>query len=66
MKPSPKSPSDTPTRRAVIVAGLGAPVAAATLAVRGAEAEAPTVDAHGSPLIQDTPHTRAHLDSARF
>ena len=47
------------------LAGTSAPLAAAALAVGSTTATAQPVDL-SSDKIQDTEHTRAYLDSARF
>jgi hypothetical protein len=47
------------------LAGTTAPIAAVTLATGTTAAEAQPVDLE-SDQIQDTAHTRAYLDSARF
>ena len=59
--------SEKPNRRAVLLAGLGAPAAAGVALTGGGEpAEAREVDDGGSPLLRETEHTRAYLASARF
>lgn len=47
------------------LAGTAAPAAAAAAVLSGTEAEAAT-EPTGETRIQDTAHTRAYLDSARF
>ena len=47
------------------MAGSAAPVAAVAVATAGGAAEAAPVDPT-SEKMQDTAHTRAYLDSARF
>lgn len=47
------------------LAGTAAPAAAAAAALSGTEAEA-AEEPTGETRIQDTAHTRAYLDSARF
>jgi hypothetical protein len=47
------------------LAGTAAPVAAVAVAASGTAAEANPVDPT-SNTMQDTAHTRAYLDSARF
>jgi hypothetical protein len=47
------------------LAGTTAPVAAVALATGTTEAEARPADL-SSDVMQDTAHTRAYLDSARF
>lgn len=47
------------------LAGAGAPLAAATVVAGGAVAEAAEPDP-SSDRMQDTAHTRAYFDSARF
>ncbi|QBF32396.1 ubiquinol-cytochrome c reductase iron-sulfur subunit N-terminal domain-containing protein [Thalassococcus sp. S3] len=46
------------------LAGTAAPAAVAAAALSGTEAEA--AEPTGETRIQDTAHTRAYLDSARF
>ena len=60
--------SDTkgPTRRAMLLAGLGAPAAAAMAATGGEPAEAATTDDRGNALMRETEHTRAYFATARF
>ncbi|GFE63019.1 twin-arginine translocation pathway signal protein [Litoreibacter roseus] len=47
------------------LAGTAAPAAAVAVAAGGTTAEAQPVDL-ASETMQDTAHTRAYLDSARF
>jgi hypothetical protein len=47
------------------LAGTAAPAAAVAVAASGSSAEAQPVDLQ-SDKMQDTAHTRAYLDSARF
>lgn len=47
------------------MAAVSAPAALAAVAVSGTEAEA-TVEGQTPSGLQDTPHTRAYLASARF
>ena len=47
------------------LAGTAAPTAAAAAALSGTEAQA-AEEPSGETRIQDTAHTRAYLDSARF
>lgn len=47
------------------LAGTSAPAAAVALAASGTSAEAQPADP-ASDKMQDTAHTRAYLDSARF
>ena len=54
------------TRRAVLLAGLGAPAAAGVALTGGEPAEARAIDEGGSPLMRETEHTRAYYASARF
>ena len=57
---------DGATRRDFLrLAGTSAPVAAVALATSGTEAEADAPDLT-SEKIQDTAHTRAYYNSARF
>ncbi len=61
----PKTKEDGTSRRAFLkLAGTAAPatIAAAALGGTQAEAAAPVDDTR----LQDTAHTRAYLDSARF
>ncbi|MFW2589411.1 twin-arginine translocation signal domain-containing protein [Sagittula sp. SSi028] len=54
------------TRRDFLkLAGTAAPAAAVAVATTGTQAEAATPDLSSSRM-QDTAHTRAYLDSARF
>ena len=55
-----------PNRRAVLLAGLGAPAAAAVAAAGGEPAAAREVDDAGSPLMRETEHTRAYFASTRI
>lgn len=60
-----KKKEDGTTRRDFLkLAGTAAPAAAAA-ATMGGTAQAAETPADDS-LMQDTPHTRAYLDSARF
>ena len=54
------------TRRAMLLAGLGAPAAAAAVATGAEPAEARTTDDAGNALMRETEHTRAYLESTRF
>ena len=54
------------TRRAMLLAGLGAPAAAAAAATGAEPAEARRIDDAGNAVMQDTEHTRAYLESTRF
>lgn len=58
-------PKDSGRRDFLKLAGTTAPVAAVALAASGDAAEASPVDLT-SDKMQDTAHTRAYLDSARF
>ena len=61
-----KQPEAAPSRRDVLkLAATGAPVAAVAGAVTGGTAEAAEADL-SSDRMQDTAHTRAYYDSARF
>ena len=60
-----KKTDGTNRRDFLKLAGTTAPVAAVALAVGTTEAEAQPVDLT-SETMQDTAHTRAYLDSARF
>ncbi|WP_394177385.1 twin-arginine translocation signal domain-containing protein [Yoonia maritima] len=59
-----KSKEDGSSRRDFLKLGVAAPAAAA-VAVSGAEAAAQPVDPT-SDKMQDTAHTRAYFESARF
>ena len=62
---SPKQDSGNTRRDFLKLAGTAAPAAVAATALSGTEAaaaEQPT----GETRLQDTAHTRAYLDSARF
>ena len=61
-----ESETKGPTRRAMLLAGLGAPAAAAVAATGGEPAAAREIDEGGSPLLRETEHTRAYFASARF
>ncbi len=54
------------TRRAMLLAGLGAPAAAAAAATGAEPAEARPTDEAGHALMRETEHTRAYFASARF
>ena len=54
------------TRRAMLLASLGAPAAAAAVATGAEPAEARRTDDAGNALMRDTEHTRAYFDTARF
>jgi hypothetical protein len=59
-------PKDGASRRDFLkLASVSAPAAAAAVALSGTEAEAATPDL-SSDKMQDTAHTRAYFDSARF
>ena len=60
-----KKTDGTNRRDFLKLAGTTAPVAAVALAAGATEAEAQPVDLT-SEKMQDTAHTRAYLDSARF
>ncbi|MBE0452601.1 ubiquinol-cytochrome c reductase iron-sulfur subunit N-terminal domain-containing protein [Roseovarius autotrophicus] len=61
-----RKPEDGSSRRDFLkLAASGAPVAAVAAAVTGTQAEAAEPDL-SSNLMQDTAHTRAYFDSARF
>ncbi|WP_299962562.1 twin-arginine translocation signal domain-containing protein [uncultured Roseobacter sp.] len=61
-----KKPQDEASRRDFLkLAGTAAPAAAAVALASGAPAEAAEVNP-ASDTMQDTAHTRAYFDSARF
>jgi hypothetical protein len=61
-----KEKADGTSRRDFLkLAGTAAPAAVAAVAVSGSDAQAQPVDL-SSDKMQDTAHTRASLDSARF
>jgi len=60
-----KKTEGTNRRNFLKLAGTTAPVAAVAIAAAGQSAEAKPVDLE-SDKMQDTAHTRAYLDSARF
>jgi len=61
-----RKPEDGSSRRDFLkMAATGAPVVAAAAAVTGTGAEAAEPDL-SSERMQDTAHTRAYYDSARF
>ena len=60
-----KMGSDTSRRDFLKLAGTAAPAAAVAVAATGTAAEAAEPDL-SSDKMQDTAHTRAYLDSARF
>jgi len=60
-----KTDDGTSRRDFLKLAGTAAPAAVAAVAVSGTTAEAKPVDL-ASDKMQDTAHTRAYLDSARF
>jgi len=61
-----KETEDGASRRDFLkLAGTAAPAAVAALAVSSTAADAQPVDL-ASDKMQDTAHTRAYLDSARF
>ncbi|HKL65861.1 MAG TPA: ubiquinol-cytochrome c reductase iron-sulfur subunit N-terminal domain-containing protein [Roseovarius sp.] len=61
-----RKPEDGSSRRDFLkMAATGAPVVAAATAVTGTGAEAAEPDL-ASERMQDTAHTRAYYDSARF
>lgn len=60
-----KKTEGTNRRNFLKLAGTTAPVAAVAIAAGGQSAEAKPVDLE-SDKMQDTAHTRAYLDSARF
>lgn len=60
------SEKETASRRDFLkLAGTAAPAAAVAVAAGGGQAEAATPDL-SSEKMQDTAHTRAYYDSARF
>ncbi|PKQ12041.1 MAG: twin-arginine translocation pathway signal protein [Alphaproteobacteria bacterium HGW-Alphaproteobacteria-1] len=61
-----RKPEDGTSRRDFLrLAATGAPMAAVAVAVSGQSAEAAEPDL-ASDRMQDTAHTRAYFDSARF
>jgi hypothetical protein len=60
-----KTEDGTSRRDFLKLAGTAAPVAAVAAVVGGTSAEAAPVDPN-SEKMQDTAHTRAYLESARF
>ncbi|WP_299678522.1 twin-arginine translocation signal domain-containing protein [uncultured Roseobacter sp.] len=61
-----KDAQDQTSRRGFLkLAGTAAPAAAVAVAAGGQQAEAAAVDP-ASDKMQDTAHTRAYFDSARF
>ena len=62
---SRKTDADTSRRDFLKLAGTTAPVAVVALAGTGRQAEAAAPDP-ASDKMQDTVHTRAYFDSARF
>ncbi len=60
-----KTEGGTSRRDFLKLAGTAAPAAAVVVAAGGTAAEAQLVDPT-SDKMQDTAHTRAYLDSARF
>jgi hypothetical protein len=61
-----RKPEDGSSRRDFLrLAATGAPLAAVAVAVSGQSAEAAEPDL-ASDRMQDTAHTRAYFDSARF
>jgi len=61
-----RKPEDGSSRRDFLkLAATGAPAVAAAMAVSGTAAEAAEPDP-ASDRMQDTAHTRAYYDSARF
>ena len=61
-----RKPEEGTSRRDFLrLAATGAPVVAAATAVTGAQAEAAEPD-RASGRMQDTAHTRAYYDTARF
>ncbi|MET4128275.1 twin-arginine translocation signal domain-containing protein [Roseovarius sp. MBR-6] len=61
-----RKPEDGSSRRDFLrLAATGAPMAAVAVAVSGQSAEAAEPDL-ASDRMQDTAHTRAYFDSARF
>lgn len=61
-----RQPEEGSSRRDFLkLAATGAPVAVVAAAVTGARAEAAEPDL-ASDRMQDTAHTRAYFDSARF
>lgn len=60
-----KTEGGTSRRDFLKLAGTAAPAAAVVVAAGGTAAEAQPVDPT-SDKMQDTAHTRAYLDSARF
>ncbi|MEM1351876.1 MAG: twin-arginine translocation signal domain-containing protein [Pseudomonadota bacterium] len=62
---SQKTEGDTNRRDFLKLAGTAAPAAAVAVAAGGSAAEAAEPDL-ASTRMQDTAHTRAYLDTARF
>lgn len=62
---SKKTEGDTNRRDFLKLAGTAAPAAAVAVAAGGSAAEAAEPDL-ASTRMQDTAHTRAYLDTARF
>ncbi|MGD9293886.1 MAG: twin-arginine translocation pathway signal protein [Roseobacter sp.] len=62
---SKKTEGETSRRDFLKLAGTAAPAAAVAVAAGGTGAEAAEPDL-SSDKMQDTAHTRAYLDSARF
>ena len=60
-----KRDSDASRRDFLKLAGTAAPAAVAAAALSGTEAQAAETPT-GETRLQDTEHTRAYLDSARF
>lgn len=65
MSPKPQKAAETGRRDFLKLAATTAPVAAVAVASGVDVAEAATPDP-GSDRLQDTAHTRAYYDSARF
>jgi hypothetical protein len=64
-KPSERQHPEADRRNFLKLAGVAAPAAVAATAMGATRTEAATPDLQ-SDKMQDTAHTRAYLDSARF
>lgn len=65
-KPTETVGEATSRRDFLKLAGASAPAAVVAATLTGTEAEASTVADADSGLMQDTAHTRAYFESARF
>ncbi|PWR04380.1 twin-arginine translocation pathway signal protein [Meridianimarinicoccus roseus] len=63
---SEKNPEGASRRDFLKLASVSAPAAVAAASLGATQADAAPAGPTGEVLLQDTAHTRAYLDSARF